>query len=1178
MPEAMKLNSGTKRVYVRHLDVTGLEINANSINKADRLAGKGEATKNGTETISKLSEVFDGYQEVYEIGSSDSLEVFRDPDSNYNCVGSNVKSAGDANIQTVRNKMDEFLNRSNVKYDTLSTNSRTIPNAIDDVYLVDFYYTSKNTGTLIEREKIGRLAFYTTDESSNFKNTVDNHTNSNTQLVYDVIPSSETLRLSVDNAYTYMLGAINIVEQTKEGTYEFDYTLAQNYKVNYTVYKSKCDACGYTYTKKNKNDSCSQKVDDLTTGTKKTCGSTNYSYSSYISTYDSKKPYTIKYSYAIPYQYTYYKVKNLRLYNISKIELSDGYNNKGLPLFDGNTYTVQTSEQYNTGFTDGANFDISSSKETVNRTSKTLSTTLEYTFDNDDNVTDTKIKKYAEDKITKLFDKLSKEDAAKLEEFNLADGDYVPDLETSEHLKATLSVKNDEISFMDNIKNTRIYLVGQDVSKVANGNYTRSEKEATQVIDLSTYTGEEKVEVATVYPKSTTNKYLPQDSLTNTENGGRDYFEQHSLTIPTSRLNGKRYSYGKIYYNLLSENKVLNFDVDDSKVENGNHEWNNEDNRTAVNGDAGNTFVDTEMHNTEGTTPKITLLIKPGMLSNITWEYGKNNDTDADVVDVFTPVAFSTKVLGDSDKDIRVDHTILNNNSSQDKQIQKNSRFTIQITATNKNSTYTSVSTSKYLNHYYIKFNFDVQNIKITDAKGTNRTYESNSAAKDNWIGPIYNKYNGVDVGTVTVSAFALADPNEASGVVNQEQNEYEVRAVAVNTPTKLDYDVLRGRIRDLTKYITSSQNRFSGTSSTNQDHQEYYEQKNIYGQSNYIADDVVETENISRVYDFKITDIKDIDWKNIFRTSTTTTTNVHSGKAYYSGVKKWNIYTTLYNNMVTRDVAEIGATKQQILPVGPYKHTNSTYVKAPKLGYKFSFDLKTTGANANKRIVITPSFYYIKKDATGYTEDIKLYYKNSSNKYVDISNYKLYFVPDDGYRLTFKETDQAYRFSSSTISKNTVLLGTAKELILKSNMMEQADNNFMQIWYGEYKLPNSTIVVGKGADGKYNINRDRLTDGYIGIKFDIKVYEYRSSSMTEGNISKILSYSQNNKNASQSTNTSQWDYEGYLGFSNPGSAARNIKISLERGVWTLNDEMYNKIKGTVMLYDTDATAASDYE
>lgn len=1209
---------GYKRVYVRHIDVTGIDdkINAVNIDTAVRngkvLSGKGKAKKNDWNEISKDGGNYPGYQEKYTIKSNESLEVFRDPNDNYNCIGSNMTMTDDSNIDTAKSRMNTKLNGYTSKYDSwLKESRKTTASDNSDVVIMDFYYTSKHSGTPIKRNKVGRLAFYTTGQSDKFSSKVNNHTNNDSGTVYDVIPSNEVLRMSVDNAYTYMLGAINIKEQTMQGTYTFDYTLKQPYEVEYTYWISACDSCGTKYYDQKRTASCTHRVYSHTTCSTsesgvttckdhyKPCGSTSYSYSDSYQKVLEGNSVSRTYRYQIPYKYTYYKVKNLRLYSISKIELNDGYNNKGLPLFDGKTHTVQTTDKYKSGFNDST-FTISSNNQSNNGNSeKTLSKTLYYVYDNENTVAESVLKNYASGKINSLFDGIRHTDAAQIEKFNdINSSKYTS---TSNHLTATLYVKNDEISFMDKIKNSRIYLIGQNVSSLntLNGMYARSEKDATRKIDLVSYTASkttnnsrgtytysvseaDRVNVETVYPKSTKNKYLPSDSKTNSGSyGGRDYYNLENLSIPESRLNGKRYSYGKIYYTLLSGNDVLNFDVDDNKVVNGNHDWNSDKskNRKSVSGATGNTFIDTEMYNTKGTSnPLKTTLISPGTLSDVIWEYGKNNGTDADIVDVFTPISFTTKIVGNSNNDIRVDHTVVNNNNNKQKQIQKNSRFTIQIDATNNNSTYSGVQTSKYLGKYYIKFNFDVQDIKISDAMGTNRTYSSNSASSNIWIGPIYNRYNGNSIGTVTVSAYALADPNEASGVVNQEQNEYEVRAVAINSPSTLDYDVLRGRISETTTFITAIQNTFSGIEDNNQYHQKYYAQKNIYGQSNYVANDVIETENISRVYDFKITDVKDVDWKNIFRTSTSTTTNVHSGKAYYSGVKKWNIYTTAYNNMITRDVSEIGATKQQILPVGPYKHTTSTYTKAPKLGYKVSFDLKTTGANANKKIVIQPSFYYIKKDATGYTEDIKLYYKNSSNKYVDISNYKLYFVPDDGYRLTFEGTDQSYRFSSSSISKTTMSLGSTKEITLTSKMMEQADNNFVQIWYGEYKLPNSTIVIGKGTDGKYNINRNRLTGGYIGIKFDIKVYEYKSSAMTETNISKVLSYSQNDKNASSNTNTSQWDYEGFLGFSNPGSSANNIKISLEKGVWTLNDTMYNKIKGTVLLYDTDATASSDYE
>ncbi|MDD2627563.1 MAG: hypothetical protein PHD20_01615, partial [Clostridia bacterium] len=426
------------------------------------------------------------------------------------------------------------------------------------------------------------------------------------------------------------------------------------------------------------------------------------------------------------------------------------------------------------------------------------------------------------------------------------------------------------------------------------------------------------------------------------------------------------------------------------------------------------------------------------------------------------------------------------------------------------------------------------------------------------------------------ISAVALADPNSAleESVVNQGSNEYVVRAISNNAPNSLINDVSRGII-EATTYIRSqsnggnNQNRYQGDKNIIH-YSKYYTQKNIFGDSTYVAEKTVSTNNINRVYDFKVTDVKDIDWKNIFRKSTTTSTNLHSGNAYYSGIKKWNIYTAKnFNELVQRDVSEIGPTKQKTIPVGPYKHLTAAYTKAPKMGYKFSFDLKTTGANSDKKIIITPRFYYISKDGSGYNKNIKLFYKNSSNKYVDISNYKIYFVPNDGYRLTLDQG--TYNFSSSHISMKTLELGTTKKITLNQKMMEVSDNTFVQIWYGEYKLPNSTIAVELN-NGTYNIN-EQLKNGYIGVVFDIVVEQ------TDG--SKIY-YSQNNKLVNNKDNTSQWDYEGFLGFSNPGSKVTvdsPLRLRLEKASWKIErDDLYNEIKGTVILYDTDLRAASDYE
>lgn len=1272
-----------RQVYVRHVDMTGKTINSTNVEKAIAegkvLSGTGKAQRlDNNRYVYKLPITVKGYQELFEMSAGVNLKISKDSNADYNCVGSNITasttSLDDTNdTNSAKYKMNSILSRGTYSSTgTYKEYRRTDEvNSTNTVILIDFYYRSKHTGTALDRPTKGRLSFYTLNSAnsvmlsgdSSTKSNINNATTSDSATVYDVVPSGESLKMSIDNAYVYMLGGINIKEQKIQDTYTFNYTITQNYKVNYLDWSSSCSGpcngtygdkktgyCGRSYT-----STCSSTCSDgkggsysCTVPCPKTCTESWTATSKLTTTVGS---ISRTYTYQIPYEYTFYKVKNMRLYNITSIELQDGYNNKGLPLFDGETHVVTPTTTYTNSFSKtNSTFTQSKSNQSPNRTSDTLDTTLVYYHDNQDgDVTTTTASSTARSSINTMFNNITHSMAAEMKDFKVTESSYASGKVTNysysgistntihNRLYMKFYVKNDEVSFVDKVDSRTIKIVGEGndlSSRAKSSGDSTNEMNAVKFIDLVEYTKNktrlgtsttytytvndttDKVEITTQYPKSIRgtstdakgSKYLPTSYLTD-----KDYYNEVSLNIPTTRLNGKRYSYGKIYYNLLENgNNNLNFDADDKGVvtctdsnKSSCHDWNNNTGRKAASGGGTQSFVDTEMYNTSGVAnPSVTTLISPSTLGEVEMDYGKNNNgtsNDADIVDVFTPISFKTWIVtGQAESSNKqVDHTTQNSND-ETIQIQKNSRFTIAMEPTSQNAEYdnTALSTDKYLMQYYIKFDFDVQDIKIYDARNTSgRNYSATSVTAGTWIGPIYNQYGSTNVnGAARVSAFALADPNQATieSIVNQETNNYTIRAVAYNAPNSLIYDLARGSTT-LNYLVDNLYNRFSGTSSTSKSHSKYYDQTNIEGHSNYIAELSVETENLSRVYDFKVTDLKDLDWKDIFRKSTTTTTNVHTSKAYYSGIKKWNVYTTQSNQLLNRDASEIGSTKQQILPLGPYKNTNTTYVKAPKLGYKFSFDLKTTGAidtdrsgnlSANKKVVITPSFYYISNDLDPANhskpkieKEIELYYKNSSNKYVSIDNYNLYFVPDDGYRLTFEGTDAAYRFSNSSLSKSTVKLGTAKELTLTSKMMEQADNMFVQIWYGEYKLPNSTIAVKKGGD----INEDRLTDGYIGVKFDIKVIEYNSSNMVDSNIKRILNYNQKDGNAS-GNNTTQWDYEGYLGYDfskKNGSnitASDNIRLALEGMSWRLDQSDYEFIRGTVILYDTDAKASSDYE
>lgn len=361
------------------------------------------------------------------------------------------------------------------------------------------------------------------------------------------------------------------------------------------------------------------------------------------------------------------------------------------------------------------------------------------------------------------------------------------------------------------------------------------------------------------------------------------------------------------------------------------------------------------------------------------------------------------------------------------------------------------------------------------------------------------------------------------------------------------------------------------------------YDGKDMYGDAYYFAKSTTSITNIGRIYDFKITDCSDIDYKKVFRITTGNKVNFLTGVEYFSGIKKFSIFSSDVNTLEDREeVKSVSSSSKTILPLGPYKNTDSSYVNAPKMGYRVSFDLKTSGyynyttdaKNSKREIKITPSYYYISKDGQTYKSNIDLYYKNSDGKYVKFvgSDYTIYFKPKDGYRTKSNSVITSQnKFMSEQLEP--LKIGSSEGFTLDYKMMNTSNDNFIQSWYGEFKLPNSTIATENG-----NISKP-LTDGYVGVKFNIECIDTDSSSNV-----KTISYNTNNKNASPDTNTSQWDYEGYLGFSNPGSAAGDISIQLEKGTWTVNDNnsgskaKYTDIKGTVALFDLDNRAANDFD
>lgn len=443
----------------------------------------------------------------------------------------------------------------------------------------------------------------------------------------------------------------------------------------------------------------------------------------------------------------------------------------------------------------------------------------------------------------------------------------------------------------------------------------------------------------------------------------------------------------------------------------------------------------------------------------------------------------------------------------------------------------------------------------------------------------------------------AIASSNEAGkDIVSQVQNNVILIGVTNNMPSEAlenlifsnavkKYVVKNDTIEE--KYIntTISTNRvdFVDYCDANYENKQYHEKQytswhDMYSDAYYFAMARAETTNVGRIYDFKVTDCSDIDYKSVFRKSSDTNNiNDLTGVQYFSGVKLFNIYTNKINSLENRGEINIsGSSAKKILPLGPYKNTNTSYVNAPKMGYRISFDLKTSGffdgqSSYSREILIQPSYYYISKDGTNFDKEINLYYKNSDGKYEKFSgsDYTIYFKPKDGYRSVANSVT-AGNTSGMSEQLEPLAVGSTSGFTLNSKMMSTADNNFIQAWYGEFKLPNSTIAV-KGSD----VSKP-YTNGYIGVVFNITSIDKDSN----GKVIREISYNHNNNNAAEDkrNNTTQWDYEGYLGFTNYGNKVDTITLQLEKGEWKIDDSRYQEIKGTVVLYDTDNRASNDFD
>ncbi len=279
----------------------------------------------------------------------------------------------------------------------------------------------------------------------------------------------------------------------------------------------------------------------------------------------------------------------------------------------------------------------------------------------------------------------------------------------------------------------------------------------------------------------------------------------------------------------------------------------------------------------------------------------------------------------------------------------------------------------------------------------------------------------------------------------------------------------------------------------------------------NYAAISTVPVRVIGRIYGFKITDVADTLWWDVFRAGEDS--SEHTGNYYYVGTKD-------------EDGTERGIPPLFTLPLMEGSHVFYKNRGVLKTGYTFRFELQTIGdySDDDDHINIIPEFYYVKKDGTE-RQKADLWYHD------DFGGNMNYFVkidPEDARNRSNKQTmklGDIYRnVPPEEITDTAGILGISSNLLMNRNadigwfdriklslnqrtfigpkdMLSQGvDVNTaltsMQKWYGEYHLPNDLFAVLPGFDvPEYGRTHNGLTgkesfwlkDGYIIVNFRIE-------------------------------------------------------------------------------------------
>lgn len=299
-----------------------------------------------------------------------------------------------------------------------------------------------------------------------------------------------------------------------------------------------------------------------------------------------------------------------------------------------------------------------------------------------------------------------------------------------------------------------------------------------------------------------------------------------------------------------------------------------------------------------------------------------------------------------------------------------------------------------------------------------------------------------------------------------------------------------------------------------------------------YSASNEFDVGVVGRLFGFRIWDIGDFRFEDVFRTAVGSTN--HSAAAYYSGGRDEN-----------GNITNMYGKNSWLLPIRPNSHPTQK-ATVPHNGYSFLFDFKTIGNlwNVGEGVRIDPTFWFVPK-AGGAAKQVDLYYdvSGSTNKMIKVGSStdqntysRVYQLADKMRNISDLELSMAAQYEYNYIlspaqrslvpwtkflnqykdRKSTIGAGYENELLsyqdrtligptaIPSGVDSTVALRSVQHWYGEYNLPIAPYILPKGTNildlsnkyGKKLTGREGefLKNGYIMVHFEIYTVKNNNS------------------------------------------------------------------------------------